>query len=98
MSAPNNSLESGDTVIDLPLGKGRLIWCPLPLELNDHDEPITELYRLLWSTHLFLRSWSRSAAATCRESTGASWILREEHFIFSYPNMPGTLTLRLETQ
>ncbi|MNC33662.1 hypothetical protein D3C75_820660 [compost metagenome] len=31
--------------MDLPLGKGRLIWCPLPLELNERDEPIAELYR-----------------------------------------------------
>ncbi|CQR52780.1 alpha-amylase family protein [Paenibacillus riograndensis] len=37
--------EPGDTVMDLPLGKGRLIWCPLPLELNERDEPIAELYR-----------------------------------------------------
>ncbi|WP_379164095.1 beta-galactosidase [Paenibacillus sp. sgz5001063] len=37
--------QDGDAVVDLPLGKGRLIWCPLPLELNDRDEPIAELYR-----------------------------------------------------
>lgn len=36
---------SGDTVMDAPLGAGRLIWCPLPLELNDRDEPLLALYR-----------------------------------------------------
>ncbi|GGA30930.1 hypothetical protein GCM10010917_14990 [Paenibacillus physcomitrellae] len=34
-----------DRVMDLPLGKGRLIWSPLPLELNGRNEPIAELYR-----------------------------------------------------
>lgn len=42
---PSANSVDGDTVIDVPLGKGRLIWCPLPLELNEHDEPILELYR-----------------------------------------------------
>ncbi|ASA25878.1 beta-galactosidase [Paenibacillus donghaensis] len=35
----------GDSIIEAAVGKGRLIWCPLPLELNEHDEPIAELYR-----------------------------------------------------
>ncbi|WP_138495083.1 alpha-amylase family protein [Paenibacillus pinistramenti] len=34
-----------DSVVDLPLGKGRLIWSPLPVELNGRDEAIAELYR-----------------------------------------------------
>ncbi|MDO7908177.1 beta-galactosidase [Paenibacillus sp. JX-17] len=34
-----------DDVVEVPLGKGQLIWCPLPLELNDRDEPIQALYR-----------------------------------------------------
>ncbi|WP_433618117.1 beta-galactosidase [Paenibacillus cellulositrophicus] len=36
---------SMDALVDVPLGKGRLIWSPLPLELNGRDEPILELYR-----------------------------------------------------
>ncbi|AWB43092.1 glycoside hydrolase [Paenibacillus sp. CAA11] len=34
-----------DQVVELQLGAGRLIWSPLPVELNDRDEPIAELYR-----------------------------------------------------
>ncbi|MRN56258.1 alpha-amylase family protein [Paenibacillus monticola] len=44
-STQTPNLQPGDTVVELPLGKGRLIWCPLPLELNERDEPIVELYR-----------------------------------------------------
>lgn len=36
---------SMDHVVDMPLGKGRLIWSSLPLELNGRDEPIVELYQ-----------------------------------------------------
>lgn len=45
VSGAHQPAESGDPVIDVPLGKGRLIWCPLPLELNERDEPIAALYR-----------------------------------------------------
>ncbi|GAA0134973.1 hypothetical protein YSY43_18130 [Paenibacillus sp. YSY-4.3] len=34
-----------DTLLELPLGRGRLIWTALPLELNERDEPIHALYR-----------------------------------------------------
>ncbi|SDM01015.1 Beta-galactosidase [Paenibacillus sp. OK060] len=34
-----------DEVEVLPLGKGKLIWSPLPLELNGRDEPLADLYR-----------------------------------------------------
>ncbi|XOJ00024.1 beta-galactosidase [Paenibacillus polymyxa] len=34
-----------DEVTVLPMGKGKLIWTPLPLELNGRDEPLAELYR-----------------------------------------------------
>lgn len=27
------------------LGKGRLLWCPLPVELNERSEPIVEVYK-----------------------------------------------------
>jgi len=33
------------TVTELALGAGRLLWCPLPLELNDRSEPMLALYR-----------------------------------------------------
>ncbi|MFS0726146.1 beta-galactosidase [Paenibacillus sp. 1P07SE] len=32
-------------VTELTLGAGRLIWSPLPLELNDRSEPLVRLYR-----------------------------------------------------
>ncbi|MBD2870888.1 beta-galactosidase [Paenibacillus arenilitoris] len=35
----------GTSVADIPLGKGRLIWCPLPIELNERIEPLAKLYR-----------------------------------------------------
>ncbi|MEK3724998.1 beta-galactosidase [Paenibacillus sp. FSL H8-0034] len=31
---------------DVQLGQGRLIWCPLPIELNERIEPLEELYKL----------------------------------------------------
>ncbi|MEK4663501.1 beta-galactosidase [Priestia sp. FSL H7-0729] len=37
--------DTPDEVTVLPLGKGKLIWTPLPLELNGRDEPLAELYR-----------------------------------------------------
>ncbi|GAF08495.1 hypothetical protein JCM16418_2576 [Paenibacillus pini JCM 16418] len=42
----NSSATSmGDTVVDIPLGSGRLIWSPLPIELNERSESVAELYR-----------------------------------------------------
>lgn len=40
---PESAETDGLTVITL--GKGRLIWTPLPLELNGRDEPLAALYR-----------------------------------------------------
>ncbi|MDB4868177.1 MAG: glycoside hydrolase [Cohnella sp.] len=34
-----------DVLTEIPLGHGRLIWCPLPVELNDRMEPLVKLYR-----------------------------------------------------
>ncbi|WP_376766980.1 beta-galactosidase [Paenibacillus agri] len=44
---PNATAQSaqGDAVVEVAIGKGRLIWSPLPLELNERDEPIAALYR-----------------------------------------------------
>ncbi|WP_168123536.1 alpha-amylase family protein [Paenibacillus sp. HB172176] len=36
---------SGSKVEELAYGKGRIIWCPLPIELNERNEGIAELYR-----------------------------------------------------
>ncbi|MFD0693933.1 beta-galactosidase [Paenibacillus sp. GCM10027628] len=36
---------AGDAVVDIPLGKGRLIWSPLPVELNERTDTMMELYR-----------------------------------------------------
>ncbi|MCM3784230.1 beta-galactosidase [Neobacillus mesonae] len=41
----SESTTNMDQILSIPLGKGRLLWCPLPLELNGRDEPIVELYR-----------------------------------------------------
>jgi hypothetical protein len=45
---PTGEMEGGNgaghSVIEVPYGKGRLIWSPLPVELNDRIEPIASLY------------------------------------------------------
>ncbi|MFD1138459.1 beta-galactosidase [Paenibacillus urinalis] len=40
-----DSAASMDQIRSVPLGKGRLLWCPLPIELNGREEPIVKLYR-----------------------------------------------------
>ncbi|UCF20940.1 MAG: cellulase family glycosylhydrolase [Gemmatimonadota bacterium] len=37
--------QEAATVIELPLGEGRLIWSPLPVELAEQVEPTVALYR-----------------------------------------------------
>ncbi|WP_020619698.1 alpha-amylase family protein [Paenibacillus daejeonensis] len=32
-------------LMEIPLGAGRLLWCALPLELNDRSEPLLRVYR-----------------------------------------------------
>lgn len=45
----HESGESGsstiDSVINIPLGKGRLLWSPLPVELSDRSDTTSALYR-----------------------------------------------------
>lgn len=36
---------AGDAVRNIRLGNGRLIWCPLPIELNDRTDSMAALYR-----------------------------------------------------
>jgi hypothetical protein len=45
--APVNDAELGssDQLIELSHGKGRIIWSPLPVELNDRIEPVSALYQ-----------------------------------------------------
>lgn len=35
----------GDAVVEIPLGRGKLIWSPLPVELNERTDTVLELYR-----------------------------------------------------
>ncbi|MCQ6559207.1 alpha-amylase family protein [Paenibacillus mendelii] len=35
----------GDALVEVELGRGRLLWSPLPVELNDRTEPVAALYR-----------------------------------------------------
>jgi len=37
--------REGDALVEVALGRGKLIWCPLPVELNDRIEPVAALYR-----------------------------------------------------
>lgn len=41
---PAAGASGADAVVDVAYGNGRLIWCPLPVELNERDEPIAALY------------------------------------------------------
>jgi hypothetical protein len=36
---------NADQLIELKHGKGRILWCPLPVELNDRIEPISAIYQ-----------------------------------------------------
>lgn len=36
---------AGDSIVDVKLGAGRLLWSPLPVELNDRIDAISALYR-----------------------------------------------------
>ncbi|WP_372632681.1 beta-galactosidase [Cohnella sp.] len=40
----SGSGSAGDAVVEAAYGQGRVIWCPLPVELNDRVEPISALY------------------------------------------------------
>nr|WP_305121061.1 beta-galactosidase [Saccharibacillus sp. JS10] len=42
---PADQEGRADRVLEVPNGKGHLIWSPLPIELGDDDAPIAELYR-----------------------------------------------------
>lgn len=42
--AADRDAAGADRVAELPLGKGRLIWCPLPAEVNDRTEAVERLY------------------------------------------------------
>ncbi|MGF7048627.1 hypothetical protein J2T13_003135 [Paenibacillus sp. DS2015] len=35
----------GDSVVNIPLGKGRLIWSPLPIELSERSDTTAAIYR-----------------------------------------------------
>ncbi|WEK55258.1 MAG: beta-galactosidase [Candidatus Cohnella colombiensis] len=43
--AKENVAGGRNELIDVALGAGRIIWCPLPVELNDRYEPVAALYR-----------------------------------------------------
>ncbi len=42
---PADGKNGVSTVVDIPLGRGRLIWSPLPVELNERIEPLERLYK-----------------------------------------------------
>ncbi|OMD90063.1 MULTISPECIES: beta-galactosidase [Paenibacillus] len=41
----NGGSSTIDTVVNLPLGKGRLLWSPLPVELSERRDTTAALYR-----------------------------------------------------
>ncbi|MEK8128278.1 beta-galactosidase [Paenibacillus filicis] len=45
LSAVASAGRGSDAVVDIPLGKGRLIWSPLPVELNERTDTTADLYR-----------------------------------------------------
>ncbi|MFC5470532.1 beta-galactosidase [Cohnella suwonensis] len=42
---PTGGSASPSRVVEIPLGAGRLVWCPLPVELNERSETMLALYR-----------------------------------------------------
>lgn len=42
---PAGAMEGIARVVTVPVGSGKLIWCPLPVELNVHAQPLERLYR-----------------------------------------------------
>ncbi|NMO94722.1 beta-galactosidase [Paenibacillus lemnae] len=42
-----SNVPAGDMLIETAIGSGRLIWCPLPVEVNDRLEPVIALYQYL---------------------------------------------------
>jgi hypothetical protein len=44
-SQAGSGTPAADAVTDIPLGAGRLIWSPLPVELNERIDTTAELYR-----------------------------------------------------
>ncbi|CAI6072343.1 beta-galactosidase [Cohnella sp. JJ-181] len=44
VAADDAARRGGDAVVEAPCGSGRILWCPLPVELNDRGEPIAALY------------------------------------------------------
>lgn len=40
-----SSEDANNSVIEYSYGKGNIIWSPVPVELNDRNEPITALYK-----------------------------------------------------
>ncbi|GAE04326.1 hypothetical protein JCM10914_366 [Paenibacillus sp. JCM 10914] len=61
----NSTDEVGDAVVEIKLGAGRLLWSPLPVELNDRIDTISALYR---------HALELSAA-----DTGLIWTLGGDH-------------------
>ncbi|WP_084134516.1 beta-galactosidase [Paenibacillus harenae] len=57
----SDSIDGGGTsVVEIPLGAGRMIWCPLPVELNERMDPLVKLY-----SH---------AAAAAHVGSGLEWL------------------------
>ncbi|MEK3881709.1 beta-galactosidase [Paenibacillus sp. PL2-23] len=48
--APAGASSAGDDIVETALGQGRLLWCPLPVELNERAEAVETLYRYALET------------------------------------------------
>ncbi|ADU31410.1 beta-galactosidase [Evansella cellulosilytica] len=44
LEAREQSDSQGTNVLEEKVGNGKIIWCPLPIELNHRDEPLLALY------------------------------------------------------
>lgn len=42
---PESDHDQPSAMVQVPLGKGSVLWSPLPVELNGRDEPLAALYR-----------------------------------------------------
>ncbi len=84
-------------LIDTQLGAGRLIWCPLPIELNERNEPLEAVYTEALNKAALLRNWNGCMGVTCRVCTAVSSALLRAPYISSYPSLEAMLQLTFAT-
>ena len=77
-----------DRVMEVAYGLGRLIWCPLPVELNERAEPVAALYaHALEASGVRPRTGMDREAATWPAYTAGVFVSKTASSSCSCPNM-----------